>query len=95
MHSLSVVEVVISFYLQMRERKVEMPTWESGQWTFQRDNAFGMRANSCSAAAPDANVSAPPLGAIPISYCSTSPISAAESTSEKRSVSVMKVFLQF
>lgn len=95
MHSLSVVEVVISFYLQMGGRKVEMPTWESEQWTFQRGNAFGMRANSCSAAVADANISAPFLGAFPISYCSTFPVSAAESTREKRPVIVIKVFLQF
>lgn len=94
-HSLSVVEVVVSFYLQMGARKVVVPPWKSGQWSFQRGNAFGMRANSCSAATPGANVSAPLLDAFPISYCSMFPISAAESTSEKRSVSVIKVFLQF
>lgn len=27
-------------------KKEEMPTWESGQWTFQRGSAFGVGANS-------------------------------------------------
>lgn len=61
MHSLSVVEVVITSYLHMGGREEEMLTWKCRQWTFQRGSAFGMKANSCSAAASDANVSVPPL----------------------------------
>lgn len=41
------------------------------------------------------HLSNPSVGAFPISYCSTFSISAAESTREKRSVSLIKVFLQF
>lgn len=80
----------------MRGRKVEMPTWESGQRTFQRGSAFSERANSCSAATPDANVSAPPFWVLfpSATVALSQSLSAAESKNEKRSVIVIKVFLQ-